>query len=711
MDLNDARAAVLRAAADRIIPADEFPAAWEAGVGDYVARLLDTDLRGEADEWLRCLDALDAEAVAAEGVHFVELSPPRQDELLSRVEAGDVRSAWPRPAAAFFKSLVSLTAEGYYGDPGNGGNRGGVSWAMIGYDTGAAACRRPFSRRMTFTRRMTFSRRMTFTRRMTRPWISTSSSSVRAPAAGWRRACSPGPASGCCCWSAGRRLAFADVPRDHLRNHRLPLYGHNTGPDLDGNPRVFVDASGRESVVRPHDPAYQNNAAAVGGGTLVYGAQAWRYLPPDFRMASVYGVPEGSSLADWPLDYDDLEPYYDRAEWEVGVAGDSHAPCAPRRRGYPMPPVPDNPQRPLLRAAAERLGWHAFPAPLLVNSVPYNGRPACARCGQCIGFACGVDAKNGTQNTLIPRALATGNCELAAGATAERIDTDGRGVVVGVTYVQTGGGEPRRVTVRAGTVVVAAGAIETARLLLNSKSAAHPRGLGNPFDQVGRHLQGHYYPGAFGRFEQPVNTCEGPGVTIATCQFNHGNPGVVGGGMMANEFVRLPIIFWRNCFPPGARTWGADAKRYMRENYLRVMQVQGPVQEIPSPHSRVTVDDRVRDRWGIPVARLSGTTHPQTLRTADFMRGKCRQWLEAAGAKEVWSWPQEVKLSAGQHQAGTCRMGDDPKTSVTDSRGRVHGHENLFVADASLHVTNGGFNPVLTIMALAYRVAEEAKKK
>ncbi len=262
-----------------------------------------------------------------------------------------------------------------------------------------------------------------------------------------------------------------------------------------------------------------------------------------------------------------------------------------------------------------------------------------------------------------------------------------------------------RRSVSATVVVVACAAIESARLLLNSASAREPRGLGNGSDQVGRHLQGHYYPGAFGLFEESAYDGKGPGVSIATCEFNHGNHGLVGGGMLANEFIKMPMLFWMGALPPGMRRWGAEAKRFMRDNYTRVLHVQGPVQEITSPESRVTVDASVRDRWGIPVARLSGTTHPETVRTAEFMRGKAEAWLRASGAERVWSHPVPLILSAGQHQAGTCRMGEDPRRSVTDAWGRVHGHRNLFVADGSLHVTNGGFNPVLTIMALAFRVA------
>jgi choline dehydrogenase-like flavoprotein len=149
-----------------------------------------------------------------------------------------------------------------------------------------------------------------------------------------------------------------------------------------------------------------------------------------------------------------------------------------------------------------------------------------------------------------------------------------------------------------------------------------------------------------------------------------------------------------------------ENKRFMRENYTRVMRVTGPVQEIPSPDARVTLDPAVRDRWGQPVARLSGATHPETLRTAALMLEHAKEWLTASGAVRVWGKPPRLRLSAGQHQAGTCRMGDDPRTSVVDAWGRVHGHDNLFVADGSVHVTNGGFNPVLTILALAFRTSE-----
>jgi choline dehydrogenase-like flavoprotein len=506
----------------------------------------------------------------------------------------------------------------------------------------------------------------------------------------------------------GRALSFSDVGRDHLRNQRLAIYGHNAGPELRGNPRVFVDPQGRSRLVKPYELDYHNNAACVGGGTRVYGAQAWRFHPDDFRMASKYGVPEGSSLADWPISYETLEPFYERAEWELGVAGDGRVieHEIPRKRNYPLPPVPPSPHTVALQHGARQLGWGTTPVPLLINTEAYGGRASCIGCKYCVGFACPTDAKTGTQNSVIPRALATGNCELKTSAVAETIETDHRGNIVGLSYFVNSTDTPHRETARSKFVIVSAGAIESARLLLNSRSSFHPAGLGNEYDQVGRNLQGHLYPRAYGLSPTKVFNGIGPGVSIATIEFNHDNDGIIGGGMLADDFIKPPIDFWYDSLPPDLPRWGVENKRFMRDNYSRVMHVRGPVQDIPNPKGRVTVDDTVCDKWGIPVARLSGTTHPATVEAAEFMRERGEEWLRASGCERVWSTQPGLILSGRQHQAGTCRMGSDATTSVTDEWGRIHNHDNLFVVDGSLHVTNGGFNPVLTIMALAFRSAE-----
>ena len=251
-----------------------------------------------------------------------------------------------------------------------------------------------------------------------------------------------------------------------------------------------------------------------------------------------------------------------------------------------------------------------------------------------------------------------------------------------------------------------AGATESARLLLLSKSRLFPNGLGNRHDWVGRNLTGHTYTGAVGFFEQETYDDIGPGVCISICDYNHGTPGIVGGGMLANDFIRLPIQFVDEQ-PPGTPSWGKAHKDFMRRYYRRNILVFGPTQDIPTWDGRVQLDPKVKDYWGIPVLRISGDKHDAHDRDGE-QAGRARRGLaEGGGRDRSRTSARPAAASRGdQHQSGTCRMGNDPRTSVVDASCRVHDVPNVFVIDASVHVTNGGFNPVLTIFANAYRASE-----
>lgn len=497
--------------------------------------------------------------------------------------------------------------------------------------------------------------------------------------------------------------AFDEHNDDELCSQRTTVLGNAYGPDQDKHWRVVVDSRGNERIVYPHEGGYNNNAACVGSGTLSYGAMAWRFMPEDFRMKSEYGHVEGSTLEDWPISYDDLEPFYTQAEWEIGVAGaDPQNPFVPdRKKPLPMPPFEYNLEGRILFEAAKRKGWHPFPIPMLRNSIPYAGRPACYRMRTCVGFACPVNAKCGTQNTVIPVAMATGNCEVRTRCQVAEIMLDDKGRATGVKYFDRFN-KPQIQT--ADVVVVAGSATETARLLLNSKSKLFPAGAGNNYDWVGRNLQGHAYTAAFGLFDDEAYDDVGPGACIAICDFNHHVDGIVGGGLLANEFIPMPYLY-TGTRPPGAAGWGKEHKDFQRNQFKKTIAVMGPFQEIPNFESRVSVDPAVKDFWGIPVARLSGSRHPYDRKGCEMMSARAEEWLLEAGAHFTW---QRIGggpgLSGGQHQAGTCRMGNDKKTSVTNRFGQLHEIDNVFVADGSLVVTNGGFNPALTIMALGFYV-------
>ncbi|MEV5072731.1 GMC family oxidoreductase [Microbacterium sp. LMI12-1-1.1] len=640
---------------NEFIPADDFPSALDAGAIDFLESAL-----AERPEWRVHVEG----ALAGEATDLEWLS-----------------------------NLVQI---GYYADPSQGGNREAVSWRMVGWKPGPPGW--PPAEREAL---------LPPTRRLADLADSYDAVVIGSGAGG-------GPAAAVLS-EAGLAVLVVergDAPdaqhlsEDHLRNARVNFGFQDRSLPLDiEEPRIV---EGRLTV--PSEFRWGANAMTVGGGTRIYGAQAWRFDPVDFRMATHYGVPDESSLADWPISYEELAPWYSLAERSFGVAGQVDKRHGPPREPYPMPPALRTRPGHRLAVGARKLGWDTLPVPLAINSVPYGGRDACVRCAQCVGFACPVDAKAGSQNTFLMRAHATGRCHFARLTRAVRVHVNAASIATGVTLVDERTRERREV--RAGLVIVSAGAVETARLLLASATDAAPAGLGNRTDQVGRHLQGHLYAGAFGVFDDDLNDFRGPGPQIATTGFRHDNAGLIGGGMIANEFVPTPVSTYAmlraaGLLPP----WGLTAKQAMRTLTKRVHRVIGPVQEVPNPASRVELDWTQRDHAGMPVVRLSGANHPEDRRMQAFLTERASEWLTASGAHTTVGWttrPPGWGPSVGQHQAGTARMGDDPATSVTDPLGRVWGHPNVLVTDTSLHVTNGGVNPMLTTIALALRVAHHA---
>ena len=390
------------------------------------------------------------------------------------------------------------------------------------------------------------------------------------------------------------------------------------------------------------------------------------------------------------------------------MAGDpSNDPFAPpRKRPYPMPAFSYNREGIILEKAAKSLGLHPFPIPMLRNSVRYNGRPACIHMRTCVGYACPVGAKAGTQNTVIPVALKTGNCELRINCMVSEIIVDDSGKAKGIKYFDA---DNKLQIQTSDLVVVSASASETARLLLNSRSKLFRNGAGNNNGWVGRNIQDHAYTGAYGLFEDEVYDDAGSGACIAINDFNHRFTDIIGGGVLCNEFIRMPYQF-TSIRPSGSRTWGKDHKAFQKQYFKRHIAIHGPVQEMPVFDKKVEVDPVVKDFWGIPVARISGLRHDNDIKVAHFLAEKAEKWLKEAGAIHTWQSVPGKESTPSQHQSGTCRMGSDPKTSVTNKYGQLHEIDNIFIADGSLHVNNGGYNPALTILALGYWVGDHITK-
>lgn len=470
-----------------------------------------------------------------------------------------------------------------------------------------------------------------------------------------------------------------------------------------------VRATDREKarVVEPRSGLYGTLPAMVGGGSVYYGAMAWRFRPETFRLRSILGAIDGASLEDWPLTYDDLEPYYEKAEYELGVSGDENPYGPPRGKPLPLPPIPDNREAEVLHPAARRLGWKPFHTPLAILSKEYRGRPACVRCSFCNGFGCEVGAKSSTLVTVIPEAVKTGRCRVIPHAFVREITVSQRGVPDGVLYQRAGSAKWEKISAR--VIVVCGSATETPRLLLNSKSKFFPTGIGNARDQVGRNIENDGGMFAYGLFDRVVTDQLGPGVCfgIDDFQFRREGAGRLG-GILSNYHTRPPLGFVQRIeLPVDVRPYGEELKNFYRTYFLRSIWIYATCHTLPRAGNRVDVDPEVRDARGVPVSRITYHQHARNAEHEQFMADRCAELLREAGAKTVVTphIVRESEAGISTHQLGSCRMGNDPASSVADRTGRVHNVPNVYIGDGSLLVNPGGANPSLTIQALAYWVS------
>jgi choline dehydrogenase-like flavoprotein len=496
---------------------------------------------------------------------------------------------------------------------------------------------------------------------------------------------------------------------DYSRDEVSSIWRGTFTPCLGDDPHVLV----RAGLAAPRRSLMGWTACCVGGGTVHMGSYCSRLRPADFMLRSLYGGYE--AVADWPYRYEDLEPYYTRAEWEVGVAGAAGSdPCeGPRSRPYPLPPLAANPLAAHLDAAGRRRGARPFPTPRAINSLPYEGRPACSYCAFCAGYGCNTGAKGSVQETLLARARATGRCEIRSHAMVREITLGPDGRARGCVYLDELGREQE---VRARVVCVCCSAVESARLLLLSRSARFPDGLANDSGLVGRNLQFHATSAGQARFDRARHQGKG---------FEHPNPFIgrslmdyyflpagVGelpkGGMVIFRYEGIgPVLRARMLAEQGPRlVWGNELKRRLRDFYCESWTLEFEVQHdfFPNDRTYVTLDPDVVDRWGLPVARihLDAPLHHGT--AGRWIVERTLEILSEMGADEL------APLYAGETASflvhGTCRAGKDPRFAVVDPYCRAHGVPNLFVVDGSFMPTSGGVPPTLTILANSFRTAD-----
>jgi choline dehydrogenase-like flavoprotein len=442
----------------------------------------------------------------------------------------------------------------------------------------------------------------------------------------------------------------------------------------------------------------------VGGSNAHFTGNFWRLRPSDFDEASLVGGVAGTGLADWPITYDELEPYYTRAEWELGVSGAPGPFDPPRSRGYPMPPLPVKSSGVLLERGARALGLHPQPTPLAINSQPYNGRPACQHCGFCLFFMCEFRAKSTSMVAMLPVAEATGRCEVRPDSYVARIETSRDGRATGVVYFDS---DKRLQRQRARAVVVSANGAETPRLLLNSTSSRFPNGLANSSGLVGKYLMFNTYFGVHAVFDEPLNEYKSVQNTRMVLDFYETDlrRGFYGGGAIDARFGTYPIQFALEGLPPESPTWGEGFARDLAHQFSRGMFFGTHGTSLPREMNSVTIDPSLKDAWGLPCMRVTYTDHPDDLKCAAFLSDQAMQIAQAAGARKAWAEPIAPQTRS-VHLLGTCRMGHDPRSSVVDPYHRTHDVRNLFICDGSSMVTSSRGQPTETISALAFRAGE-----
>jgi len=443
----------------------------------------------------------------------------------------------------------------------------------------------------------------------------------------------------------------------------------------------------------------------VGGGTAHFTANYWRFHEIDFIERSKLGTIAGTGFDDWPITYAELEPYYTKAEWDLGISGAPGPFDPPRSKGYPVPPLPIKSAGALLVSGARKLGWHPQPAPMAIISQNYKGRSACSHCGFCEGFGCEMRAKSSTLATVIPDAEKTGKCEIRTGCYVRKIETDKAGRVTGVIYFDD---KKTEIIQKAKAVVVCGNGAETAKLLLISKSNLFPNGLANSSGVVGKYLMFNSAGLAQGVFEHELNEYKSVAVTRIIHDFYDTDPkrGFYGGGGIDARFDVYPMGYaLGGGFPREAPQWGSEFKKILRHNYTRSMFTFGHATSLPVERNSISLDPQTKDAWGLPAIRVTYKDHPDDLKIAKFFADRGMELLEAAGATKRWAMPVEEQ-QFGVHLLGTCRMGNDPKRSVVNKYNRAHDVPNLFVCDGSSFVTSGRGQPTCTIQALAYRAAD-----
>lgn len=522
---------------------------------------------------------------------------------------------------------------------------------------------------------------------------------------------------------AGLKVLLLERGRRHDYRTDYPM--HHADWERQGDP--FVEAShetvklesgrpldrSRPSVFSGNDPAQlrrlrsgfnYRRVLGLGGTTLHYQGEAHRFADYAFRSASEYGFG-----VDWPIGYEDLEPYYERVERLLGVAGAPGNPFKPSRGAYPTPAHPLSPASRLIRTGAGALGWQLQHNPLALPTRSVDGRSPCRHTGGCTS-GCIFGAKSSMDVSAIARAERTGRLTVRTHSRVLRLETQPGGRRVNrVIYDHEGATH----AVRSRVHVLAAGAVETPRLLLYSQSNAHPDGIGNERNQVGRNFLETVMVAISVRFDQPLDAYRGPPIDARIWDMAHPERSAreARGGYALGVSSSMGGYHGPVSYALRTGGFGLAHKRAMRERFGRIVTLFGVAEQEPHADNRITLSDQP-DEQGVPKVSVRTSHSEKDIRAIEAMFRDCDALAEASGAAGTLVRHSTYDRSNAAMIGGSCRMGRSPEDSATDRWGRVHGMDNLFVCDASVLPGQGaGDSPSLTIQALAWRTAGEIVRR
>jgi gluconate 2-dehydrogenase alpha chain len=736
VSLSPYQARLVAAVFDRMFPPDDSgPGAVELGAVTYLDRALAGHEREYRTDYQLGLEALDQAARNAYGTGFAHCPVTDQDTLLTLLQHGDFPTLVVPDAAAFFLTMRRHLQEGLFSDPTHGGNRNADGWRFLGHPG---------------------------------VWLENSEheslsdehaakdGQVRTLAdAGYRLFGEaeevPEPVPG---YDPQRSVQAPNGPADVviigmgaiggfvaslLADAGLSVVGLEAGgwrqrfdyhPDElnaayycrgDMGPKFLAEAPRwRRNADEPTQPisfSLGRMMNGVGGSIVHWGGALRRMHPYMFNARSHVekrfggdALPQGATLADWPLQYTDLERYYDLCERVAGVAGDRSNPFVPRSTDHPMPPLRSSRKGDLFAQATRRLGLHPYPTPVCINSVPYNGLPATKYHAWSAGFGSFHDDRWNPGLTSVPRALATGDLDLRTHCRVVRVLTDRDGHACGVQYVDQRG---QTHVQEARTVILASYTFENLRLMLLSGDDRHRGGLGNSTGQLGKHFMVKQWGDVYGYIPGAIfNSHTGPAAQMVTMDdynsedFDSVGHGFIGGASLNVENQQLPLQIAKDPLPPELRSFGLEYKHHLRK-WQSIVAVRIQPDSLSYETDYVDLDPVYRDRsgLGLPVLRVTTDMRPNEHRLHDFMEKQCDRILREMGAVQTWRG-HRFRGVASSHDLGGARMGEDPSASVVNPDLMVHDTPGLYVFSGAVFPTCTGINPHLTLMAITARATE-----